>query len=159
MDQIYISGGIQDHKKYIRDIFLINTSLILAFFFEVLPFEADILYNFYGNYSHFLVLKAFFLMLILLPLILFIKRNGLSTLKCVRVRVCIIAFIIFINLILQCIYLIQSARVAHNAESKQAVVFALTCFNMECCVDIVPRGINGILIVHEKAVPAMIREN
>ena len=112
MNQDDVPCSEQDQGKVIRDVHLVKMSVFLAFFLEVIPLEADILFQcyIYKDFPHFLALKLFFLTLIFLPLLIYVKRNGLYALKYVQGRVTIVAMIVVFNMVLQCIYWVQCVR-------------------------------------------------
>jgi hypothetical protein len=103
MSQNNVQHVERDRKKDIRDIPLVNLSVFIAYCLEGTLLETDILYNFKGDILRILLLKVFFLTLIFVPLGLFVNRNGLTALKYVLGRVTIIAIIVLITLIIECV--------------------------------------------------------
>jgi hypothetical protein len=89
----------QGQKNAIKDIGLVKASVILAVFIEILGIEADLIYGrFYDDIFKIFIVKMLCLLLILFPLVIYVKRNGLSALKVVWGRVTIVAVIVMINL-------------------------------------------------------------
>ena len=86
----------------VRGTWLVRYSVLFAVCLEVVPIEADALSVLcsIGAVGLALVMKAAFLTLIFLPLVIYVALNGLSALKCVWGRVTIVVVIVTINLAL-----------------------------------------------------------
>jgi hypothetical protein len=86
----------------VRNKFLVNLSVFLAVWFEVLLMEPDVVYELiaYGHVALALATKAVCLTLILSPLMIYVRRDGLRALKCVWGRVTLVVVIVVARLTL-----------------------------------------------------------
>jgi hypothetical protein len=83
-------------------------SVFLAFYLEVIPLEADLIYGPLRNdIFRIIILKVSFLILIFFPIMIYIMRNGLSALKSVWGRVTVVAIIVVFNLAFLCLYFLK----------------------------------------------------
>jgi hypothetical protein len=106
MDQSKDSS--RDQEQALQDIGLVRASVILAVFLEVIPVEADIIYGpLFNDVFRMLVVKVFCLVMIFLPLVIYVMRNGLGALKIVWGRVIVVAVIVLINLAIFCTCLVH----------------------------------------------------
>jgi hypothetical protein len=101
---------LQEHA--VRDIWLVRVSSLLAVFLEVVPIEIDIIGVLlsYRALALVVAVKAICLTAILLPLVIYVLRNGLSALRRVRGRVAVIGFIVVINLVLNVVTVWRDLR-------------------------------------------------
>ena len=90
----------QEQERAVPNIGLAKASVFLAVFLEVIPVEGDAVYAMLnaGQIVRAIVFKILCLMLIFMPLIVYVSRNGLGALKIVRGRVVIVCLITLVNL-------------------------------------------------------------
>ena len=95
-------AGCQDQPedRAIRGKWLVRMSTLFAICLEVIPIEMDVVSVLWSMRAVVLVLavKVTCLTLILLPLVIYIRLNGRTALKCVWGRVVIVVLIVAINL-------------------------------------------------------------
>ncbi len=91
----------EKQRRAIPGIGLVDASVFLAVFLEVIPVEADAIHPLItqGRIVCAIIFKMLFLTLIFMPLIVYVSRNGMGALKIVRGRVAIICLITFVHLI------------------------------------------------------------
>ena len=95
-------------ESVMHDLRLVRASVFLAVVLEVIPLEGDILDHIIHVTAKgegillLIVLKAVFLAVILLPLIVYVVRNGLRALALAKGRVAIVSIIVGINFAMFC---------------------------------------------------------
>jgi hypothetical protein len=103
------SGGVSPddtQESPIRGEWLVGMSVFLAVFLEVIPVEADVVsvLVYSGSLFRALLAKLLFLILILFPLVICVRLNGLRglTSKITRGRVILVVAIVVIHLAFDC---------------------------------------------------------
>jgi hypothetical protein len=95
-----VPGAARPSDADVRHLNLVSTSLLFAFWFEVVPLEGDLLTMamYAGSFPGVVAIKLTCVSLILYPLVRFVRLNGWRALRHACIRVSLIVAIVAVHL-------------------------------------------------------------